>query len=176
MVILKKRKALDVALLMQTVKMAGNSPPFLYTHHEYAEARAAQLPRVRLSVTLLHIQPAKGEAMADALHFSMMGEDDSVFEVTIERAPDNSANLRATCTCGSARHGEFCAHRFEILEGDISNLASDNMDDVTTLRAWIVGSDIEDAMRELSKAKTDLKIARERYAHCRNVLVRRMMD
>ena len=114
--------------------------------------------------------------MADTLRFSIMGENDDIHVVTIERDPDNSTNLSADCSCGSAQHGEFCTHRFEILEGGISNLVSDNLDDTKTLKQWIVGSDIEVAMKELSKAKTDLKLAREKYAYCRNILVRRMMD
>lgn len=114
--------------------------------------------------------------MADELRFSIMGENDDIFEVTITRHEENSANLSAFCTCGSAQHGEFCPHRFEILEGDISNLASDNLNDLQILKEWIKGSDIEAAMQELSKAKTDLKLAREKYAYSRNMLVRRMMD
>lgn len=75
--------------------------------------------------------------MSDELRFSVMSEKDDIYEVSISRATDNSANLQANCTCGSAQHGEFCVHRFEILEGDISNMVSENLDDIQTLRSWI---------------------------------------
>ncbi|MHA7871905.1 MAG: hypothetical protein ACX939_06105 [Hyphococcus sp.] len=114
--------------------------------------------------------------MKETLQFSVMGENDDIYEVAIERALENTANLTALCSCGDAQHGNFCSHRYEIFEGDISNLVSDNLKDVQTLRDWIKGSDIEAAMQELSKAKTELKMAREKVAHCRKILARRMMD
>ena len=72
--------------------------------------------------------------MKQKLNFSVMGENDEIFEVTIARELGNSANLSAMCTCGEAQTGHFCSHRFEILEGDISNLVSDNIDDFEELK------------------------------------------
>ncbi|MEM8772745.1 MAG: hypothetical protein AAGD92_13950 [Pseudomonadota bacterium] len=114
--------------------------------------------------------------MTDALKFCVMGENDEIYDVSITRHAENSANLTALCNCDKDRAGDFCSHRFEILEGDTSNLVSKNLDDMQILRGWIRGSDVEAAMNDLSRAKSDLKIARERYAYCRNVLAKRMMD
>ena len=98
--------------------------------------------------------------MKQALRFSIVGEDDDTYEVTIERDAVNIANLQALCSCDKAQTG----------------LVSENLDDVMTLRDWIKGSDIDVAMKALSKAKTDLKLAHERVDHCRRNLVRRMLD
>ena len=114
--------------------------------------------------------------MKQALRFSIVGEDDDVHEVSIERDVNNSTNLSAHCTCGKALEGEFCLHRFEVLEGDTNNMVSENLDDVRTLREWIKGSDIEIAMQALSKAKTDLRLAHEKVESRRQALVRRMLD
>ncbi|MBI1393965.1 MAG: hypothetical protein GC152_14605 [Alphaproteobacteria bacterium] len=114
--------------------------------------------------------------MVQSLKFSVIGENDDVFEVTISRDANNSSNLKASCTCGQARRGEFCGHRFDILEGERANLASDNVDDLDVLAAWIRGSDIESAMKELSKARSDLNVARDNLAYKRRMLVKRMLD
>ncbi|WP_375202869.1 hypothetical protein [Hyphococcus sp.] len=114
--------------------------------------------------------------MKEALRFSVMGEDDNVYEVSIERDCDDLGNLQATCSCGKALEGEICSHRFEILEGGTANIVSENLDDVHALRKWIRGSDIEVAMQELSKAKTELMLAHEKVARCRALLAKRMLD
>lgn len=111
-----------------------------------------------------------------ALRFSVMGDNGDLHEVVIERDSVDIGNLQAHCSCGDAQHGDLCAHRFEVLEGDISNVVSENLDDVQMLREWIKGSDIEVAMQNLSKAKTELKLAFEKVEHCRKILVRRMLD
>lgn len=114
--------------------------------------------------------------MKQALRFSVMGADDNIYEVSIERDANELGNLQAYCACGHAQEGEICTHRFEILEGATANIVSENLDDVHKLREWIRGSDIEVAMQELSKAKTELMLAHEKVSRCRALLVKRMMD
>lgn len=114
--------------------------------------------------------------MKETLNFSIVGEDDNVYEVAVERDTNDMGNLQAHCSCGKAQDGDFCSHRFEVLEGETARLVSENLDDVHALRAWIKGSDIEVAMRDLSKAKTELLLAHEKVDKCRKALVRRMLD
>ncbi len=114
--------------------------------------------------------------MNEALKFSIMGEDDNLYDVTIERDSNNLGNLQAMCSCKQAAENDICAHRFAILEGDMSKVASNSLGDAQTLREWIKGSDIEVAMQNLSKAKTELLLAHEKVAQCRKMLVRRMLD
>lgn len=111
-----------------------------------------------------------------ALKFSVMGDSGDLHHVTIERDNVNIANLQAHCTCGDAQHGELCSHRYQILEGEVENIVSENLEDAQKLREWIKGSDIEVAMQNLSKAKTELRLAYEKVDHCRKMLVRRMLD
>ncbi len=114
--------------------------------------------------------------MKQALQFSIMGEDDETYVVSIERNEVDLGNLTALCSCDSAQLGDLCHHRFAVLEGDTLNLVSENIDDVVTLRQWIKGSDIEVAMQNLSKAKTEMKLAHEKVEQCRRMLVKRMLD
>lgn len=114
--------------------------------------------------------------MKQALQFSIMGEDDETYIVSIERNEVDLGNLTALCSCDSAQSGDLCHHRFAVLEGDTLDLVSENIDDLVTLRTWIKGSDIEVAMQNLSKAKTEMKLAHEKVEQCRRMLVKRMLD
>ncbi|GJL91819.1 SWIM zinc finger family protein [Hyphococcus sp.] len=114
--------------------------------------------------------------MKQALQFSIMGEDDETYIVSIERDAVDLGNLTALCSCDSAQLGDLCHHRFAVLEGETMNLVSESVDDVVTLRQWIKGSDIEVAMQNLSKAKTEMKLAHEKVEQCRRMLVKRMLD
>ncbi|WP_425408569.1 SWIM zinc finger family protein [Hyphococcus sp.] len=114
--------------------------------------------------------------MKETLKFAIVGEDDAVYEVAVERDTDDTGNLQASCSCGKAQEGEYCLHRFEVLEGETANLVSESLDDLQTLRGWIKGSDIEVAMQNLSKAKTELLLAHEKLDKCRRALVGRMLD
>lgn len=105
-----------------------------------------------------------------------MGEDDETYIVSIERDAVDLGNLTALCSCDSAQLGDLCHHRFAVLEGETMNLVSESVDDVVTLRQWIKGSDIEVAMQNLSKAKTEMKLAHEKVEQCRRMLVKRMLD
>jgi arginine/ornithine N-succinyltransferase beta subunit len=114
--------------------------------------------------------------MRQVLNFSIMGEDENVYEVAVARETHDLGNLSASCSCGKAQEGDFCAHRFDVLEGVTGSLVSGNLDDLRALREWIRGTDIDVAMQALSKAKTELLLAHEKVAKCRAMLVRRMLD
>ncbi len=114
--------------------------------------------------------------MKQTLEFSVMGEDDQTYVVSIERNEIDLGNLTALCSCDTAQVGDLCGHRFAVLEGETADLVSENIDDVVTLRKWIKGSDIEVAMQNLSKAKTEMRLAHEKVEQCRRMLVKRMLD
>ncbi len=114
--------------------------------------------------------------MKETLRFSIVGDDDETYEVSIERDANDMGNLQASCSCGTAQEGGFCLHRFAVLEGETDAMVSSNLDHVRALRDWIKGSDIEVAMQNLSKAKTELLLAHEKVEQCRKMLVRRMLD
>ncbi len=110
------------------------------------------------------------------LKFAVFDVDGGIHEVTVEQEIGNTINLSATCSCGKCSGEDFCVHCFDILAGDTRAVASSNSEDLDALRNWVRGSDIETAMIELSKAKTELRMAMEKTEACRRKLARRMMD
>ena len=111
-----------------------------------------------------------------SLVFNVFGANGAVHEVRVEQEINNTVNLSMICSCSKANEMDFCDSCVSMLEGDSSVLASPNKDDFATLKQWVRGSDIEVAMIDLSKAKTELRLAIERVDKCRKKLAKRMLD
>jgi DNA polymerase-3 subunit epsilon len=72
-----------------------------------------------------------GPAPAPGLHFAVRGSSGNRYAVTMEDR-SNGPNLR--CTCMAGRYGTLCRHVKSLLAGDITDLLSNNHDDVEVLR------------------------------------------
>ncbi|MGL4767465.1 MAG: SWIM zinc finger family protein [Formosimonas sp.] len=70
------------------------------------------------------------------------------------------SNISAFCTCPAGEYGQYCKHRFTILEGELKGLVNPNLNDVETIQSWLIGTDVEKyllKMRELEKAAKKIK-------------------
>lgn len=100
--------------------------------------------------------------------FFVQGSALEPYKVTFKK---NGDNLSAYCTCPAGMNGQYCKHRFRILEGSTDGIVSNNSDDVTIVKSWLSGSDVETALLEVTeiekaflKAKKDLSIAKKKLA------------
>ncbi len=84
------------------------------------------------------------------LSFLVKGSASDPYEVTFLKEGNN---LTALCTCMAGQNGQYCKHRFRILDGITADIVSDNKSDVTTIQSWLIGSDVEEAMMELAQAE-----------------------
>lgn len=105
---------------------------------------------------------------ASKLTFLVQGSAQEPYEVNFLKHNDN---LNAYCTCPAGVLGQFCKHKFNILEGSIKAVVSDNADEVEVVATWLAGSDVETALValyevqfELSKLKKKLSLARKEVA------------
>jgi len=87
--------------------------------------------------------------MIEKLTFLVQGSATEPYEPTFWKDGDN---LTTSCTCLAGDNGWYCKHRFAVMNGDTTNLVSDNKDDVKRLRQMLVGSDVEDANADLAIA------------------------
>ena len=110
------------------------------------------------------------------LKFSVLGQDGAIHEVTIGQDPDNSMNLSSHCSCIDAADKTLCGHQFDILDGQTGNVVQANPEGFAVLKRWMAGSDIEAAMIDLSKAKTELRLSMEKVEKCRKKLIKKMID
>ncbi|AEI38618.1 SWIM zinc finger family protein [Zymomonas mobilis] len=77
--------------------------------------------------------------MEDALIFYIQGSAKSPYRIIAE---GEGSSFKIFCSCPSCkrRGGKPCKHIFALLQGDITNLVSDNADEVYELRARSEGS------------------------------------
>ena len=88
------------------------------------------------------------DSLEDVLCFSVKGSTGNIYEITARRVADQ---LRMTCTCQAGQNRIWCKHRTALLDGDVTNLVSDNLLDVAKLAEMSVGVAVEPRDRALRR-------------------------
>lgn len=83
------------------------------------------------------------------INFMVKGSAEDPYEVTFLK---NDDKLLVFCTCPAGENRRHCKHRVAIMNGSGSNIVSDNSADIATVQAWLAGTDVETALRELNAA------------------------
>ncbi|MEQ8206509.1 MAG: SWIM zinc finger family protein [Woeseia sp.] len=106
------------------------------------------------------------------LKFLVKGSAPQPYELVFIKDGDS---LTAICNCPAGEHGNFCKHRIGLLDGKPKGLTSDNAEEVATVVEWLVGTDVETALRELrvvekdkTAPKADLVAAKKKLARAMN--------
>lgn len=113
------------------------------------------------------------------LRFTVSGSKGDEYTV-IFAARDSE--VASSCSCMAGRMGHFCRHRLALLDGDVSDLVSDNAGDVVTLRALVEGTALglayQDAARQIGGQAAAYKAlgAANRDSATRRPLVRVLAD
>ncbi|MCG8408924.1 MAG: SWIM zinc finger family protein, partial [Phycisphaerales bacterium] len=113
------------------------------------------------------------EIFMKLLTFEVSGSTGTPYQIT---AYKNLNNLTLKCDCAAGQKGGWCKHRMALLAGDITNLTSGNSDDVQILADWSVGTDVEQALRELEIADQAASTANKRLKAAKKALARAMND
>jgi uncharacterized Zn finger protein len=92
------------------------------------------------------------------LQFLVQGSAKDPYEVRFTLDGDN---LSAFCTCPAGKGGQYCKHRFRILEGSTEGIVSGNTADVVTVAGWLPGTDLAAAMALLAEAERRLERAKK---------------
>lgn len=106
------------------------------------------------------------------LRFQIQGSAPSPYDVTFVNRGDG--NLSAYCTCPAGENGQYCKHRFGILNGDTKAIVSGNEHEVRLVVEWLAGSDIEVALQELSLAERELDRAKKEVSRVKKTLAQAM--
>lgn len=110
--------------------------------------------------------------MTARLRFDVTGSQGDLY--TIEVGETEGAGLWLTCSCPAGRNGQYCKHRFALLDGDVSALASGNPGDVERLRARLPGSRIAKAFEAIAEREAAVKKARAAVSAAKQALARAM--
>jgi hypothetical protein len=103
------------------------------------------------------------------ISFEVQGSAAEPYIVVFVKRSDN--NLSAYCSCPAGENGQYCKHRFNILDGITKGIVSTNLDDVKIVQSWLPGTDVEKTLikmreleREAEKIKKELSVAKKEVA------------
>ena len=108
----------------------------------------------------------------EEIYFLVQGSAAEPYKVTFRKKGNN---LSAYCTCPAGENGQYCKHRFRILDGFDDGIVSNNNNEVAIVKTWLAGTDVEAVLLEvaekekaLEKAKKDLSIIKKKLARTMN--------
>lgn len=107
----------------------------------------------------------------ETIQFLVQGSSDEPYEVTFKKSGNN---LSAYCTCAAGQNGQYCKHRFQILEGRTEGIVSGNEGMVPTIVAWLPGTDVAEAMAELAAAEREFEQAKKVVTHAKKTVAAAM--
>jgi len=94
----------------------------------------------------------------ETIRFLVQGSAEAPYEVTFRKTGNN---LSAYCTCAAGENGQYCKHRFRILEGSTEAIVSGNTEQVPTVVAWLPGTDVAAAMAAVVAAEREFERAKK---------------
>jgi len=97
-------------------------------------------------------------------------------EPYVVRFKKDGGNLTAHCTCPAGVIGQYCKHRFRILDGCAEGIVSDNVAAVAAVASWLTGSDVETALRDVRAAEDRLETAKSELSACKKKLARALVN
>lgn len=105
--------------------------------------------------------------------FLVQGSAPIPYEVVFAK---EGKNLTASCSCPAGQNGQYCKHRFAILDGRIEGIVSANVDRVKAVASWLSGTDVERALSEVKEAELRAAEANEELSRLKKKLARAMRD
>ncbi len=110
---------------------------------------------------------------SDKIVFQVQGSSADPYTVTFYK---KGRNFSAICTCQAGQNGMYCKHRFGIMNGDPSNITSQNTNQVKTIQEWLIGTDVEQAMEEVALAEKKAADAKKELTKAKKNLAKSMYD
>lgn len=105
------------------------------------------------------------------ISFRVTGSAPEPYEVTFLRT---NGQVAAFCTCSAGENGQHCKHRLAIMEGCTAAIVSQNQGDIETVRAWLVGTELETALSEFRQAESVYEAAKKALGTAKKDLAKKM--
>lgn len=109
----------------------------------------------------------------ETITFSVQGSAEDPYSVEFRK---EGTNLTAYCTCPAGAVGQYCKHRFRILQGEPEGIVGDRAADVKKVASWLAGTDVEAAMAELARAETEFEQAKKNVSALKKKLARALTN
>ena len=107
----------------------------------------------------------------EQLTIQVKGSSPDPYELTFIK---DGASLTALCTCPAGNFGGSCKHRVAILDNDSGAVVDGDAEKVAIVVEWLVGTDVEAALREMREASTAPNVTKESLAAARKKLAKAM--
>ena len=110
----------------------------------------------------------------DEIGFEVQGSASEPYRVTfVRRSP---TNLSAYCSCPAGENGQYCKHRFAILDGAENGLVSSNASDIQIVQSWLPGTDVEAALLRVRELEKEAEKIKRELSSAKHALARAMRD
>ncbi|MGC8775541.1 MAG: hypothetical protein ACP5R6_09830, partial [Chlorobaculum sp.] len=81
------------------------------------------------------------------------------------------------CSCSAGENGQYCKHRFNILEGITKGIVSDNLlDDVKIVQSWLSGTDVEAAIIKMRELESEAERIKKELSAAKKEVAKAMRD
>jgi hypothetical protein len=111
--------------------------------------------------------------MKEQLKFQITGSQGDIYTIFASKTDNNMTIL---CNCTAGINGQYCKHRLSLLDGDITNLSSDNSDDVQLLKEMFLGTDVERNLILVKALEIQYEDLKKKLSNSKKALARSMND
>ena len=88
----------------------------------------------------------------------------------------SSENMSAYCSCPAGENGQYCKHRFSILDGKTDAIVSANIEEVEKVRSWLPGTDLDQAINNMKKLEIEAAKINKELSAAKKAVARAMRD
>ncbi|MGL4393029.1 MAG: hypothetical protein ACRCSK_06315 [Fusobacteriaceae bacterium] len=86
----------------------------------------------------------------DYIFFMVKGSTGNIYQTKFWK---EGFNFRSSCTCPAGKKWSYCKHRFQLMEGEVTDLVSENIDDIKKLHEFLRDSDVGKIFQEFMDQK-----------------------
>ena len=108
------------------------------------------------------------------ISFEVQGSASDPYGVVFVKRTET--NLSAYCSCPAGENGQYCKHRFNILDGVTKGIVSNNLDDVKIVQSWLAGTDVEEALNKMRNLEAEAARIKKELSAAKKVVAKAMHD
>jgi hypothetical protein len=108
------------------------------------------------------------------ISFAVQGSAAVPYKVVFAKRSGN--NLSAYCSCPAGDNGQYCKHRFNILDGQTKGIVSDNLNDVMVVQSWLTGTDVEKALSKMRELEAEAEKIKKALSAAKKEVAKAMRD
>ena len=97
----------------------------------------------------------------DEIRFKVQGSEKDPYLVIFQK---KGSELLAFCSCAAGEKGQYCKHRFNILDGQTDRIVSSNIEAAKEIQKWLSGSKLESERKKMRELEQQVEAAKKSLA------------